>query len=329
MVFAMNDSLPKLLLRRSEAGPGAVLWGREAQPYFGRVFDGLLSQGLLKERAPAKTWPACAACDAECGEREIVEIGTRLVAECPEDHRRDTVLDSEHLRSFEIDPAALCRSIARESGLSGEPALIMTGLWALGRLPNHRHVMLALEPVCAADARLVTMIRTVGEPFETSLLLPSGIPIERRQYLAETGLAVVLAQDAFVAAGFALSVEVLVPSLPGEVRLIIGRGGRTVTLDRREKKMGDQAFKVLVRLAELAKRDRGFLTDNQIALAIYGDQILPKSRETKDVIRLLRNALANGLDGDEAKAARELIENQRDPNRYRLALRATEIALLA
>ena len=193
MVFAMNDSLPKLLLRRSEAGPGAVLWGREAQPYFGRVFDGLLSQGLLKERAPAKTWPTCAACDAECGEREIVEIGTRLVAECPEDHRRDTVLDSEHLRSFEIDPAALCRSIARESGLSGEPALIMTGLWALGRLPNHRHVMLALEPVCAADARLVTMIRTVGEPFETSLLLPSGIPIERRQYLAETGLAVVLA----------------------------------------------------------------------------------------------------------------------------------------
>jgi hypothetical protein len=329
MVFAMNDSLPKLLLRRSEAGPGAVLWGREAQPYFGRVFDGLLSQGLLKERAPAKTWPACAACDAECGEREIVEIGTRLVAECPEDHRRDTVLDSEHLRSFEIDPAALCRRIARESGLAGEPAPIMAGLWALGRLPNHRHVLLALDPVCAADPRLVTMIRTVGEPFETSLLLPSGTPVERRQDLAEAGLAVVLAQDAFVAAGFALSVEVLVPSLPGEVRLIIGRGGRTVTLDRREKKMGDQAFKVLVRLAELAKRDRGFLTDNQIALAIYGDQILPKSRETKDVIRLLRNALANGLDGDEAKAARELIENQRDPNRYRLALRATEIALLA
>lgn len=329
MVFAMNDSLPKLLLRRSEAGPGAVLWGREAQPYFGRVFDGLLSQGLLKERAPAKTWPACAACDAECGEREIVEIGTRLVAECPEDHRRDTVLDSEHLRSFEIDPAALCRRIARESGLAGEPAPIMAGLWALGRLPNHRHVLLALDPVCAADPRLVTMIRTVGEPFETSLLLPSGTPVERRQDLAEAGLAVVLAQDAFGAADFALSAELLVPSLPGEVRLIIGRGGRTVTLDRQEKKMGDQAFRVLVKLAEFAKRDRGFLTDNQIALEIYGDQIQPKSRETKDVIRLLRNALANGLDGDEAKAARDLIENQRDPNRYRLALRATEIALLA
>jgi len=293
------------------------------------VFDSLLAQGLLKERAPAKTWPACADCDSECGEREIVEIDNRLVAECPEDHRRDTELSSEHLRSFEIDPAALCRRIARESGLAGEPAPIMTGLWALGRLPNHRHVLLALDPVCAADPRLVTMIRTVGEPFETSLLLPSGIPIERRQYLAETGLAVVLSQDAFAAAGFALSAEVLVPSLPGEVRLIIGRGGRTVTLDRREKKMGDQAFRVLVRLAELAKRDRGFLTDNQIALAIYGDQIQPKSRETKDVIRLLRNALANGLDGDEAKAARDLIENQRDPNRYRLALRATEIALLA
>ena len=329
MVFAMNDSLPKLLLRRSEAGPGAVLWGREAQPYFGRVFDGLLSQGLLKERAPAKTWPACADCDSECGEREIVEIGTRLVAECPEDHRRDTILDSEHLRSFEIDPAALCRRIARESGLAGEPAPIMAGLWALGRLPNHRHVLLALDPVCAADPRLVTMIRTVGEPFETSLLLPTSTPIERRQYLAETGLTIVLAQDAFGAADFALSAELLVPSLPGEVRLIIGREGGTVTLDGQPKKMGDQPFRVLIRLADFAKRDHGYLSDDQIVRAIYGNQRQPKSRDTRDIIRLLRDALAAGLEGDQAVAARGLIETRRAPSRHRLCLRATEIALLA
>jgi len=329
MVFAMNDSLPKLLLRRSEAGPGAILWGREAQPYFGRVFDSLLAQGLLKERAPAKTWPACADCDSECGEREIVEIDNRLVAECPEDHRRDTELSSEHLRSFEIDPAALCRRIARESGLAGEPAPIMTGLWALGRLPNRRHAILALDPVCAADARLVTMIRTVGEPFETSLLLPSGIPIERRQYLAEAGLAVVLTQDAFAAAGFALSAEVLVPSLPGEVRLIIGREGGTVTLDGQQKKFGDQPFRVLVRLAEFAKRDHGYLPEDQIVRAIYGSQIRPKSRDTRDIIRLLRDALAAGLEGKAAEAARGLIETRRAPSRHRLCLRATEIAILA
>lgn len=329
MVFAMNDSLPKLLLRRSEAGPGAILWGQEAQPYFGRVFDGLLAGGLLKERAPAKTWPPCAACDAECGEREIVEIGTRLVAECPEDHRRDTEISGEHLRSFEIDPTALCRRIARESGLAGEPAPIMTGLWTLGRLPNQQHVILALDPMCAADARLVTMIRTVAKPTETSLLLPSGIPVERRQYLAEMGMVVVLAQDAFVGAGFALSTQMLVPSLPGEVRLIIGREGGTVTLDGRPKKMGDQPFRVLVRLADFAKRDHGYLPDDQIVRAIYGNQIQPKSRDTRDVIRLLRDALAAGLEGDQAVATRGLIETRRAPGRHRLCLRATEIALLA
>jgi len=328
MVFAMNDSLPKLLLRRSEAGPGAVLWGQEAQPFFGRVFEGLLAGGLLKERAPAKTWPPCAACDAECGEREIVEIGNRLVAECPEDHRRDTEISGEHLRSFEIDPTALCRRIARESGLAGEPAPIMTGLWTLGRLPNQQHVILALDPICAADARLVTMIRTVAKPTETSLLLPSGIPVERRQYLAEMGMVVVLAQDAFVGAGFALSTEMLVPSLPGEVRLIIGREGGTVMLDGRPKKMGDQPFRVLVRLAEFAKRNPGHLNEGQIARAIYGDQIRPEARETKDVIRLLRDALAEGMEEAEAKAARKLIENKRSPSRYRLCLRASEISLL-
>ncbi|MFN7305118.1 MAG: hypothetical protein ACK5TQ_00875, partial [Acetobacteraceae bacterium] len=72
-----------------------------------------------------------------------------------------------------------------------------------------------------------------------------------------------------------------------------------------------------------------YLPDDQIVRAIYGNQIQPKSRDTRDVIRLLRDALAAGLEGDQAVATRGLIETRRAPGRHRLCLRATEIALLA
>lgn len=327
MDSAVNDSLPKLLLRRSEAGHGAVLWGREAQPHFGRAFDRLLAEGLLTERAPATTWPPCSTCEGRCEGRDIVIIGDLLVAECPEDHRCNSTLAPSLIRSFEIDAAVLSRLIAAASGLSGDVAMVTDGVWDLGRLPSGRSVMLALDPMSAADPRLVTLIRTRVEPDETTLLLPGAVPELQRQHLAEAGLRIMVTMEALGDAGFALDPAVLAPGLPGTVRLIVNRAGGRAALDRRSLDLTKQPFRLLVKLAEIAKRHNGFVEVPAIEQAIYQDQIRPAAREPRDIIRLLKDGLAAGLEGAEAKAVRDLIEGKRQPSRYRLALTPEEIDL--
>jgi hypothetical protein len=205
--------------------------------------------------------------------------------------------------------------------------LLADGLWALGRLPSGRAVLLALDPRTAGDPRLVTLIRARSEPSETTLLLPSAVPESVRQDLAEAGLRVVATADALAGSGFALDPAVLAPGLPGRVRLIIGRAGRTVALDRRPLRLGDQPFRLLLKLADAAQRHGGFVEVPEIDRAVYGNQIRPASRETRDIIRLLKDGLTAGLDGAEAKAARDLIEGKRQPSRYRLALASEEIDL--
>jgi len=325
MDSAVNDSLPKLLLQRSEGGFGSVLWGREAQAHFGRVFDRLLAEGLLTERAPATTWPPCSTCEGRCEGRDIVVIGDLLVAECPEDHRCNSTLAPNLIRSFEIDAAVLCRLIAAASGLSGDLAMVTDGVWDLGRLPSGRSVMLALDPMSAADPRLVTLIRTRVEPDKTTLLLPGAVSDSQRQHLAETGLRTMMTMEALGESGFALDPAALAPGVPGTVRLIVNRAGGRTALDRRSLNLTDQPFRLLVKLADTAKRHDGFVELPAIEQAIYRDQIRPAARDTRDIVRLLRDGLALGLDGPEAAAARDLIESKRQPSRYRLALTPEEI----
>jgi hypothetical protein len=256
-----------------------------------------------------------------------VAIGELLVAECPEDHSGNTTLAPHLIRSFDIDAAVLCRLIAAASGLAGELATVTDGVWNLGRLPSGRSVMLALDPMSAADPRLVTLIRTRVDPAETTLVLPGGVPESQRHHLAEAGLRIMKTMEALSEAGFALDPAALAPGLPGKVRLVIGRAGRMVALDRRPLQLGDQPLRLLVKLAEAAQRHGGFVETHELDRAIYGDQIRPAAREPRDIIRLVKDGLAAGLEGAEAKAARDLIESKRQPSRYRLALTPEEIDL--
>ena len=43
----MTETLPRLLLRLSEAGDPAMLWGRQAAPHAGRDFERLLDHGVV------------------------------------------------------------------------------------------------------------------------------------------------------------------------------------------------------------------------------------------------------------------------------------------
>jgi len=133
--------------------------------------------------------------------------------------------------------------------------------------------------------------------------------------------------EALGESGFALDPTALAPGMPGKVRLIIGRAGGRAALDRRLLDLTDQPFRLLARLADTAKRHDGFVEMPAIEQAIYRDQIRPAARDTRDIIRVLRDGLASGLDGPEAAAARDLIEGKRQPSRYRLALRPEEIDL--
>jgi hypothetical protein len=85
----MTESLIRLLLRLSEAGEPAILWGRQAKPYPDRDLEQLLARGVLTEQAPADEWDVCSDCECRLAARPIQCIEGDLIAACPLDHARD------------------------------------------------------------------------------------------------------------------------------------------------------------------------------------------------------------------------------------------------
>jgi hypothetical protein len=80
-------------------------------------------------------------------------------------------------------------------------------------------------------------------------------------------------------------------------------------------------------LAETARQHSGFLSQDDVQAAVYGLLRPPESRQLRDVARDLRDQMAQGLPGEEARAVRQLIENKR-VERYRLDLTPEEIAIV-
>ena len=319
----MSDSLAKLLLRRTDGRPGAVLWGREAQPHFGRVFDWLLARRVLVERSPADSWPVCPACDGACGDRPIVEIDGQLVAECPEDHARDTILLPHDIRSFRIDTAALISTIAEASGLAGEPMAVADGVWDLGRTAAGRAVVIVLDPAQAANARLLSLLRALVPAADKTILLPDDTATADSMRLRDAGAHAVAASTALAADGFALVAAMLVPGPALLPRLVIDRAAQAVSLDGRACALPDQPFRLLALLADRARTGRNDVQVREIEDAIWHGQIMPAAREIKDIARELRDAMVSA--GIDRGTARGLVAAQRSPSRYRLTLRAEEI----
>jgi hypothetical protein len=321
----VSDSLAKLLLRRTDGKPGAVLWGREAQPYFGRAFDWLLARRVLVERSPADSWPVCPACDGTCGDRPIVEINGALVAACPEDHARDTTLLPHDIRSFRIDTAALIGAIAAASGLAGEPAAIVDGVWDVGRTAAGRAVVMVLDRAQAANTRLLALLHALVPAADKTILLPDDVAAADCMRIRDAGVHAVAVSEALAASGFALVATMLVPGPALLPRLVIDRAAQAVTLDGRACSLADQPFRLLALLADRARTGRHDVQVRGIEDAIWRGQAMPGSRQIRDIVRELRDAMVSA--GIDRATASGLVENRRNPSRYRLTLQAEDIDL--
>ena len=166
MGCVVSESIGTLLLRLSEAGEPATLWGRQAKPHFGSEFERLLARRILVEQAPATEWPVCASCECGIDARPIQTTGDRHIAPCPYDHRLDATLDDDDLRSFRIDGEVLIKEIAVASGIVGEPEPILPGVWHFGPLDSKRTIFGALSITAATQPGLIVAMRASarGQP---------------------------------------------------------------------------------------------------------------------------------------------------------------------
>jgi len=108
------------------------------------------------------------------------------------------------------------------------------------------------------------------------------------------------------------------------VRLRLKQRQREIYLDGEKRSIAEQPFKVLWLLAEKARIGGGYVPTREIDAQIWGDNARLILRQSRDVIRELRDALSRGrVDVDEIHAL-ILASGKKS---YRLCLAPEEIAL--
>jgi len=327
MGCVVSESLEHLLLRLSEAGEPATLWGRQAKPHFGSEFERLLARRILVEQAPATEWPVCAFCECGLDARPVQAAGDCHIAPCPYDHRCDAALDDDDLRSFRIDGEVLIKEIAAASGIPDEPELVLPGIWHLGPLDSKRTIFGALSIAAATQPGLIVAMKTSARGQPMTLVAPP-LPTPERQQFKQAGIHLVAVGDAIGhnGAAWALDPARLAPQIVGEPRLVIARSAKSVSLDGIDYALSDQTFKLLCLLAARARGDQPFATTRDIEQEIWGSSVHRVSRPARDVVRELREALAAGA--SDPDAVRRLIENKHNRG-WRLTLAAGMIELRA
>lgn len=321
----MNDTLTALLLQLSE-GSLRRLWGRVARPHFGPMFDRLLADGVLTERAPAEEWSACSDCDCGFGARPIQRIADRIVAACPFDASKDTELMEDDLRDFLIDPDRLVGMVARASGFVGPIEALAPDLWRVGRLASGRSIVVAITAQVLDQPGIVLLLKAAAGGAPLTVLAPEPGPAIRLRFV-EAGIDFVELRSALQpSAGKVdrLDRDALEPRGAGPSLKIECRA-RRVTLDGRTINLSEQLFGLLRFLAERALDSPATVEIRTIEDHVWGDGIHRIASSVRDPIRALREALAAGA-ADQA-AARGLIEYRRNPNGYRLRIDPADLSL--
>lgn len=312
----MTGTLTALLLRRSEAGEDATLWGRAAKPHFGRTFDRLLAAGALVEQAPGTDWPPCSDCECGIEARPLQRIGGRILAACPIDAGSDTVLDEDDLRSFRIDPGRLITLIAAASGFPEPVQEWAPGFWLIGRLASGRRVVITIGRSVLAQPGIVLLLNTAagGAPV-TVLARASGQAIQHR--FVEAGINLVELQAALRpdrGSVDCLDLAALEPTV-AVPRLRLQLASHAVLVDGTQQRVPAQPFRLLVLLAQEVRNGRGPVRTHTIE-----DET---GREARDLVRELRDALSAGRAN--ADEIRRWIRARRSLAAFELVLASEEI----
>lgn len=309
----MTETLARLLLRLSEAGEPAILWGRQAGPHAGRGIERLLARGVLVEQAPATDWDVCPDCDCGLDARPILQINEGPVAACPTDRRSDVLLGNDDLRSFRIHPPALVREIAKASGFGEEPSPVAAGVWHLGRTSSQRALFFAPWRDAVLQPGMIGLLRSVALPSPVTLIAPALAAHDLARFV-EAGIAIVSIEGSLSGnpTDFAIDPSMLALAPALEPQLVILRESHRVILNGGEVDIPQQPFKLLVMLAEAAGGRPSYLTPQQIEAENSG-------RGAADLVRDLRGAI-----GDHHRL---LIKTRFNPTGYFLAVPAGAHAL--
>jgi len=308
----MTETLRQLLLRLSEGGEPAYLWGRDAARYERREVDRLVNAGTLVESGVAEEWEVCPSCCCGADVRPVQAVGDVWRAICPVDHRSDTVLTAEELCYFNIRVPTLIGEIARASGFRSPPSLMLPGLWHLGDTAVGRAVFLAITRVALAERWIVTALRDAACGRPITLLHPHP--------LGDAGASFVQAGFWLVPAAAALQTlkldtRQLAPPMAG-VRLVLHAARRMAVLDGIEIALPPQSLTVLKMLVEARLKEPAWVSGHDIEAAL-------SQRTAADVVRDLKKVLNRSV-----KGSGSLIEGARLPGRYRLTLELRQVQLL-
>jgi len=323
----LNDSLAKLLLRRSAAGPEPTLSGRDAAPFLGPAFARLLAKGILTELPPAVSWPPCANCSCGFGERRIVEIDGRLVAECPDDANADTVLDASDLRSFAIAVDRLVAMLAAGTSWPDPPERLGAGVWRLGDLADGQAVVLVVDPLVFQPPVLLPVLRAVPTPQSTTLLVPPGVDAGARRPFLDMRYHLVGLLDALHPTELSLKRDRLAPSAigapatdAGGMLLAVNVLGVTASFAGAQLRLRARDFDVLAVLAREAADGQALAQQDDLLRALSGreDRAEPIAVEQLEKsISRIREALCSAAELPRQQG-RDLIVNVRRRG-YRLA----------
>ena len=316
----MIEPIARLLLRLSEAGEPALLWGRQTAAHKGHLLDRLLERGVLIEQPRATNWTSCIDCDCDTDERPIELIDGCHVAVCPFDHERDTVLSNDDLLTFVIEPDALIRELVRDLGLLTTPSEIMPGVWHCGRGPGDFEVCVTFTAIAALQPGLSTSVRETLRG-SAQLLVGPPLPAADVARLVNSGVVfrsfdeVLRPEDLHP---FHLDLTDLKGRSQVAVRLVVDKRFQSATIDGVTIDLPHAPFKLLVMLTEAAIAGARPVTAERIGTAF-------SLRSPADLIRELRVILQRaGLGPAEARC---WIKTQRSPTRYLLTVSAEEIEL--
>lgn len=324
----MNESLPVLLLQRSEAGEPAYLLGApELSPEGARAFERLLELGVVVHDRKLETWDPCPDCDCGAEERRIRWKDGAPYAACPVSCTGDESLDPEELQIYRISAARLADQIAGAAGIQGPTEQLQPSLFCVGTLPGGRLLLLATTAEVVRRPGTPEQIRALARGQRVTLIAPAITALERAR-LEERGVDIVPPAEAFLSSQarrpVQLNLQALFAAPQVEPRLILTAAKRTVSLDGQSVELQPRQFELLWLLAESAQRDRPSVSIQRILSAMYAG-----STAGEPTVRGLKRDLQNSL-ADLLRRSRflgDLIET-RTGQGYALAIGGDEILLI-